>query len=122
MADKEYGKFLKTLRIQKEEYLQDMAKNLGIQSSYLSAIESGTRDIPVDLTQKICKEYNLSDEDSAKLHTLELNRERKAVQLDFEKIKDNALAKETVLNFASKFADLSSEQLESINKILNGGE
>lgn len=123
MADErqisEYGEFLKHLRIDKREMLKNMADKLGIKSSYLSAIESGTRDIPPTLTEQICSKYGLSDEECKKLHEAELNEDRKLVQIDMEKINANRLAKEVVLNFAGKAASLTDEQLEEINAILN---
>ena len=115
----EYGEFLKHLRIDKREMLKNMADKLGIKSSYLSAIESGNRDIPPNLTELICSTYDLSDEDCKKLHEAELNEERKLVQIDMGKINANRLAKEVVLNFAGKAASLSDEQLKEINAILN---
>ena len=96
-----------------------MADKLGIKSSYLSAIESGNREIPPTLTELICSKYNLSDEECKTLHEAELNKDRKLVQIDMEKINSNRLAKEVVLNFAGKAANLSDEQLKEINAILN---
>lgn len=123
MADErqisEYGEFLKHLRIDKREMLKNMADKLGIKSSYLSAIESGTRDIPPTLTELICSKYGLSDDECKKLHEAELNEDRKLVQIDMEKINANRLAKEVVLNFAGKAASLTDGQLEEINAILN---
>ena len=123
MADErrisEYGEFLKHLRIDIREMLKNMADKLSIKSSYLSAIESGNRDIPPNLTELICSKYDLSDEECKKLHEAELNEDRKLVQIDMEKINANRLAKEVVLNFAGKAASLSDEQLEEINAILN---
>lgn len=115
----EYGMFLKSLRINQREMLKNMAEKLGMNSSYLSAIESGDRDIPAGLTDKICETYNLSEDDKEKLHIAEMNKERKLLQINMEKINTNPLAKEVVLNFAGKVANLSDEQLKEINAILN---
>ncbi|MCR5623164.1 MAG: helix-turn-helix domain-containing protein [Treponema sp.] len=124
MADsekgREYGKFLKHLRIEKEEMLRDMAHRLGLNSSYLSAIESGTRDIPAGLTDKICSLYGLSEGEGQKLKNAELDAERKVLQINMEEINKNRLAKEVVLNFAGKAASLTEEQLLKINEVLNG--
>ncbi|MBO7485608.1 MAG: helix-turn-helix domain-containing protein [Spirochaetaceae bacterium] len=115
----EYGAFLKHLRIEKRQMLRDMAEKLGLNSSYLSAIESGNRDIPPNLTDVICKQYSLSESDCKKLHEAELKEDRKLVQIDMKKINENRLAKEVVLNFAGKAENLSEEQLKEINAILN---
>lgn len=115
----EYGEFLKHLRINKHEMLKNMAGKLGLNSSYLSAIESGNRDIPPDLTDKICTEYGLDEGQRKELKEAELNTERKLVQIDMKKINENRLAKEVVLNFAGKAESLTDEQLSEINAILN---
>ena len=115
----QYGEFLKHLRIDKREMLKNMAGRLGLNSSYLSAIESGNRDIPPDLTDKICNEYGLSAEERNKLKMAELKTDRKLVQIDMDKINLNLLAKEVVLDFAGKAANLTDDQLEEIKKILN---
>ena len=115
----EYGEFLKHLRIDKREMLRNMAEKLGLKSSYLSAIESGNRDIPPDLTDKICAEYGLDEKQRKELKEAELNTDRKLVQIDMEKINANRLAKEVVLNFAGKAANLTDKQLSEIKAILN---
>lgn len=115
----EYGEFLKHLRINKHEMLKNMAGKLGLNSSYLSAIESGNRDIPPDLTDKICTEYGLDEGQRKELKEAELNTDRKLVQIDMKKINENRLAKEVVLNFAGKAESLTDEQLLEIKAILN---
>ena len=114
MADErqisEYGEFLKHLRIDKREMLKNMADKLGIKSSYLSAIESGNRDIPPNLTELICSKYGLSDEECKKLHEAELNEDRKLVQIDMEKINANRLAKEVGGIFCEKYKKRSSPE------------
>ena len=115
----EYGELLKHLRIDKHEMLKNMAGKLNLKSSYLSAIESGNRDIPPDLTDKICTEYGLDEGQRKELKEAELNTHRKLVQSDIKKINENRLAKEVVLNFAGKAESLTDEQLSEIKAILN---
>lgn len=72
MPATEYGKYLKKLRIDKDKTLAAMAKDMGIAPSYLSAIESGERVIPVDFTEKISEKYSLDDTAKDELRELEL--------------------------------------------------
>lgn len=118
----DYGMLLKHLRIDGKEMLKDMAGRLGLKSSYLSAIESGARDIPPDLTDRLCAEYGLDGAKRAELKEAELNAERKLVQIDMEKINGSRLAKEVVLNFAGKVTGLTDAQLNAINAVLNRTE
>lgn len=118
MAASEYGKFLKKLRIDRDQQLQTMARNMGISASYLSAIESGNRDIPVDFTEKLIHEYGLSEDDKEQLHKLELATERKSIQLDVNKDTCSEEQKEIALLFAQKFAKLDSSRIAQIRDIL----
>lgn len=122
MAATEYGKFLKKLRIDKDEQLQKMALNVGVSSSYLSSIESGTREIPVDFTAKIADSYNLPEEDRNELKKLELSVDRKALQIDFEKNNCSTSQKEVALLLAEKLPHLSDSQINAIKTILNSKE
>lgn len=58
----EFGKMLRKLRIDCDENIRDMAFNLDITASYLSAIECGKRNIPENLIEKINDVYHLSDD------------------------------------------------------------
>ena len=51
----EFGKMLRKLRIDCDENIRDMAFNLDITASYLSAIECGKRNIPKNLVDKVAK-------------------------------------------------------------------
>lgn len=119
MAATEYGKFLKKIRIDKDEQLQTMAGNLRVTPSYLSSIESGIRDIPVDFTAKIAEQYNLSKEQKEDLRKLELSIPRKAIQIDFEKNSSTKQQIDIALLFAQKFSSLSNDQIEKIRKVLD---
>ena len=55
----EFGKILRKLRIDRQELLRDMAKNLEVSSAYLSAVETGKRKIPIDWCSKISTLYKL---------------------------------------------------------------
>lgn len=44
----EFGKLLRIIRINSGDTSKDMAKKLNLSPSYLSAIESGKRNIPAD--------------------------------------------------------------------------
>ncbi len=115
-----WAKLLKHLRIDRDELVQDMAKNAGITTTYFSAIENGDRDIPAGLTEKIATSYGLSGEEYRRLRNEELLRPRKAVQIDMSGITDTDV-KDAVLNFAAKAAGLSSDQAVRINNILMEG-
>ena len=54
------GKFLRKMRIDTEEFAEDMAIRLGITASYLSSIEVGRRPPTVRIIQKVVAQYRLN--------------------------------------------------------------
>lgn len=66
----DFGKELRKIRIDNNEFLKDMANKLGVTVSYLSAVENGKRDIPDEWLDKIINDYNLSKNEIINLKTL----------------------------------------------------
>lgn len=63
----EFGKLLKIIRVNCGDTAKEMADKLYLSPSYLSAIESGKRNIPANLIGTIAEVYNLSSEDKERL-------------------------------------------------------
>ena len=57
------GKVLRDKRIEKNEYLKDMADFLGISTSHMSKLERGLEYYTKDMILKLKDKYNLSNED-----------------------------------------------------------
>ena len=66
-----FGKELRKLRIDYDETIYQMAKKLDMSISYLSAIESGSRNVPGDLVDKLIEKYNLDSERSCTMKKAE---------------------------------------------------
>ena len=110
------GKFLRKLRIDKEEILRDMAKNLGVTSSFLSAVENGKKKMPDAWLPKLAKLYNLTSAQIAELKeailessdTIELN------------IRDASFEnRQLAVSFARRFDSLDEETTKKLFNILN---
>lgn len=111
-----FGKRLRTLRIETDQKLKDMAEVLGVTVAYLSAVENGKRAVPDTWIEKIANNYHLSDTEIAEL--------QKAAYENKEDIKLNLMgANETemdlALSFARRFKSLSDEQVNELQKILD---
>ena len=69
--DKEFGKvfgeFIREGRTLKKLSQQDLAAALGLNQSYLSRIEQGTRNVDFELAVKICSYLSLDLNDFLKL-------------------------------------------------------
>ena len=63
----EVGKVLRIVRINTGDSLRDMAAKIGMSAAYLSAIETGKRNVPETLYDLICEKYPMSDVDKARL-------------------------------------------------------
>ena len=114
-----FGKELRKLRIDNDELLKDMADKLGVTISYLSAVEHGKREVPDDWVNTISKLYQLSDAEKDNLEDLAYMSKNK-VSIDLLEVNDKK--KNTALAFARKFDNLSDEEINKINKILNNKE
>lgn len=68
------GKFLRDLRIEKQELLYDMARKMGIGSADLSAIETGERPLTLIEIGKVINKYNLNKNQEGKLRQLFLEQ------------------------------------------------
>lgn len=58
----DFGKELKKLRIDLDEKQKDMAKKIGISTSYLSAIELGKRKVTIKILNRFCNVYEIEYE------------------------------------------------------------
>jgi transcriptional regulator with XRE-family HTH domain len=113
----EFGQFLRKLRIDCNELLKDMADKLGVSSSFLSAVETGKRNIPEGWVEKICQYYDLDIFDREGLKVAAIKSAR-AVTMDLSNMVPER--KETALLFARKFVDVDDSAIEVIRKLLNG--
>lgn len=111
-----FGKILKKMRIDSSELLGQMAKRLDISPAYLSAIESGDRNVTDEIFNKICTVYSLSDEQKEELNKARIQTQGEInVVLGENKTIEGV---ETAVLFARDFSKLSEEQLAKMKKLL----
>ena len=109
----ELQKFLKTLRIVHEENLRDMAQNLGVSASFLSAVEHGKKAVPPKLEDLIVEKYNLKENRQYTFKKL-CGASRKTII-----IKTKTERSRKILAFIAKEIDsLDPNQIAAIEKIL----
>lgn len=111
----EFGKALRKLRIERNEYLKNMAEKLGISVAYLSAMENGKRKVPEDLVLKIANIYQLSPREKNKL--LEL-RASSSAELKISLDGKSDQQRKTLLSFAKALDDMSNDDLNQILHII----
>lgn len=113
-----FGKELRKIRLDRDELLKDMAQKLGVTVAYLSAVENGKRKIPESWLSILSKKYQMSDGEVEKLQRLAYE-ERTQISIDVENA--GYKEKDLVFSFARRFGDLSVEDRDEIQKILNRG-
>lgn len=115
-----FGKEIRKLRIDKDESLAEMAEKLGISASYLSAIETGTREIPVGFVDRLCNIYQLSSSTKAAIQKAEVESSKKISFL----LKSTILEqRQLAFTLARRLKDLSPDDCDKIIRFLEeGGE
>jgi hypothetical protein len=66
-ATTEFGKFLRTLRIQRDISARELSEYLGVTAAYLSAVETGKRNIPAAWESGVAEKFRLTQSDRERL-------------------------------------------------------
>lgn len=111
-----FGRFTRKIRLEHDELLKDMAKHLGVSPAFLSAVERGQRNAPLDWVVVLQKAYNLNDDMTASLREA-LEESRVYIKLDVSHlpIADRRLIAELV----ERFPSIRNEGREAIRHLLD---
>lgn len=111
----EFGKMIRKYRIENSMLLKDMSDMLGLSSSYLCALETGTKDITSDFEDRLFSKIKFSSDEKAQLQkAIDHTRSR-----NFKISSDETeLDKELVGAFCRKHTKLSDIQKRDILRIL----
>ena len=110
-----FGKILRKIRIDHNEFLKDMADKLDVTVSYLSAIEHGKREVPNGWVNEIGELYNLSKQEINELDTA-LYESKKELFFNLSNLNDSK--RKVAIAFAREFDDFSDEQISDMLNIL----
>ena len=113
------GKALRKIRIDRQQFLRDMAEQLGVSSAYLSAVETGKRRIPQDWVSKIASIYSLSCEEQADLQSAADNS---VFDVTISLVNASEQKRNAVLSFARALDGLNDEDLKRIMASMKGKE
>lgn len=112
----QFGKFIRKLRIDHGELLKEMADKLKVTSSYLSAVETGKRNVPQDWLEKIVSLYQLDSEQTSELRA-SIEGSQLSVKIDL--LKSTNRDKNLVMAFAREFKELGENEKNEIWNILH---
>jgi transcriptional regulator with XRE-family HTH domain len=111
----EFGRYLRKLRIDCGELIRDMAEKLGVTASYLSAVETGKRNIPEAWVKKISILYKLDSTAKAALEQAAINSTR-IIKMNIDQSLPNH--RKTAVLFAREFENLEESVITQIQEIL----
>ncbi len=108
-----FGKAVRKIRIDRGETLGDMAEKFKISAAFLSSVETGKRNVPGELLEKLIAHCHLAEAEARTLRRLAMES-RSALT-----IKPKEKTRELAAAFARKFEELDKSQIEEILKVLN---
>ncbi len=119
MAYTKFGEFVRVLRIKHHEVMGDMAKVLETSLPFLSAVENGKKNVPVEWVDKIVNHYNLSN---LERNELEEAIEESKVQYKIASKNAGSIQRKTVVAFARAFDEMDDETALKILELLSKKE
>lgn len=117
MAYSKFGEFLRQQRIRHHEVMGDTAKMLGVSVPFLSAVESGKKNVPKAWINKLIEHYQLNSDQQVDLnHAIEESK----TQLKLNLVSSTDSQKQAAFTFARSFDNIDEETAARIIKLLEG--
>lgn len=113
-----FGKAVRKYRVDQGETQLEVAQAIGVSVAFLSALETGKKNVPDEVLTKIASHFNLTVTDTENLRR-DAWISRKEVTINMQNI--NNRDRELVAGFARKFKEneLTKEQLNTLRSIFN---
>jgi transcriptional regulator with XRE-family HTH domain len=105
------------MRIDRGLLLKNMADAIGVSSAFLSAVETGRKQAPGDLVEKICSAYHLDLEKSLELKKA-YEETIKEIRIDLTNLTTESRG--LALAFAKRFGTLNDREQSRLFSILSG--
>jgi HTH-type transcriptional regulator, competence development regulator len=114
-----FGKAVRILRVEKGETQFNVAEALDVSIAFWSAIETGKKNVPNDLLNKVISHFKLADAEAEKLRRLSWASQQD-VKINMQNMTDRS--RELVVGFARKFSTLDEEKQQKLRDLLEIGE
>lgn len=111
----DFGRFLRKIRIDRGEVIKDMAEKLEVTASFLSAVETGKRNIPDYWIDKIAELYHLEEDTKTELKAAAANSVR-YIKLNLENLQGSK--REAAILFAKEFDNMDDATVNQIQTLL----
>lgn len=113
----EFGKVMRIIRINTGDSMRDMAAKIGMSATYLSAIETGKRNIPANMEELLFSHYNFSEKDKKKIKD-SIEKSASHVKIDLTEMAD----KKKKLIYSISKGDIDEETLDRLCEIISEKE
>lgn len=115
-----YGKYLKKIRIDRDETIAVMAKHLEVSPSYLASIETGAREIPAGFSSKFVGVYKLDEAEVEELVLAESRTPHKTIAFDMSTLHDDPLYIHTAVYLTCMLPYLADAEVKELCGRLKG--
>ena len=109
------GEFLRLKRIKNHEVMGDLADYLGVSTAFVSAVETGKRNMPEDWKEKIIKKYDLNEYEVEEFE--EAINESK-IQVKINLVGLTSTKRHLAIEFQRSFDSIDDDKIEELLKIL----
>ena len=116
MGYTKYGEFMRVLRVKAHEVMGDTAKLLGVKVPFVSAVESGKRNVPEGWVPILIEHYDLDAAGQAELRDA---IESSKTQMKINLISASNTQRRLAVQFQRSFENLDEDTAEAIMKLLN---
>ena len=116
MGYTKYGEFMRVLRVKAHEVMGDTAKLLGVKVPFVSAVESGKRNVPEEWVPILIEHYDLDAAGQAELRDA---IESSKTQMKIKLISASNTQRRLAVQFQRSFENLDEDTAEAIMKLLN---
>lgn len=116
MGYTKYGEFMRVLRVKAHEVMGDTAKLLGVKVPFVSAVESGKRNVPEEWVPILIEHYDLDAVGQAELRDA---IESSKTQMKINLISASNTQRRLAVQFQRSFENLDEDTAEAIMKLLN---
>ena len=114
-----FGEMLRVLRVKNHEVMGDLARMLGVSTSFLSAVECGKKNVPDSWVDFLTEHYGLTGKEKAELiEAIEMSKTSIKINL----AEENGYKRDLALQLQRSFNDMDEETAKHIIELLNNKE
>lgn len=116
MGYTKFGEFMRVQRIKHHEVMGDIATLLNVKVPFVSAVESGKKNVPEEWIPKIIEHYNLSVEEQNELND---SIEESKTQVRVNLTSASSCQRKVALQFQRSFDEIDEDTAKAIIELLN---